>query len=168
MNRDGLEVPALIEYKQRHGRVDGFPHGETVDHQTLLCQRCDFLIPAALEDAITADNAPDIGARIISEAANGPTTPEAADILYDRGIRVVPDVLANVGGVLVSYFEWVQNRQEYYWTHEEVTDRMSRKMVAAYRQVAQRAADKSASLRQAAYEIAIDRVVKAALQRGVQ
>lgn len=168
LNRDGLDVPALIEHKRKTGRVAGFPGGEPIEGDALLGVPCDFLIPAALENAITTQNASNIQARIISEAANGPTTPEAADILFDRDIRVVPDVLANAGGVLVSYFEWVQNRQEYYWTHEEVSERMTRKMVAAYRTVAERADTDKCSLRQAAYEIAIERVVKAALERGVQ
>jgi glutamate dehydrogenase/leucine dehydrogenase len=168
VNRDGLEVPALIEHKRKTGSVRQFPNSQAVDHPALLCQPCDFLIPAALEDSVTKENAPQINARLISEAANGPTTSEAADILYQRGIRVVPDVLASGGGVLVSYFEWVQNRQEYYWTDDEVADRMAQRMVAAYRQVAERANDHDVSLRQAAYEIAIDRVVHAALQRGVQ
>ena len=167
-NPDGLDVPALIEHRNRTGGIADFPGSEPMPRDAVLTYPCDFLIPAALENSITTDNAPDIQARIIAEGANGPTTPDAADILFERGIRVVPDVLANAGGVLVSYFEWVQNRQEYYWSEEEVADRMTRKMVAAYRAVADRAAADDSSLRQAAYGIAIERVVQAALERGVQ
>lgn len=164
----GLDIPALVEHKRKTGSVAKFRGAKATDPDNLLTMKCDFLIPAALEDCITVDNAPDIRAKLIAEAANGPTTPDAAEILFGNGIRVVPDVLANAGGVLVSYFEWVQNRQEYYWTHEEVTERMTRKMVSAYRDVADRAKADKSSLRQAAYGIAIERVVKAALERGVQ
>ena len=164
----GLDVPALVEHKAQTGGVAGFPGATAVDHTELLCTPCDFLIPAALEDSITADIAPRIEARLVSEAANGPCTPDGADILNDRGITVVPDVLANAGGVLVSYFEWVQNRQEYYWTHEQVNERMAAKMISAHRAVADRARDHKTSLRQAAYEIAIERVARAAIERGVQ
>lgn len=125
-------------------------------------------IPAALEDAINAELAPRLQARIISEAANGPTTREAADILFAKGTRVLPDILANAGGVVVSYFEWVQNRQEYYWTLEEVTERMTTRLTDAYREVADRARQRSIPLRRAAYEIAAERVAKAAFERGVQ
>jgi glutamate dehydrogenase/leucine dehydrogenase len=168
VNRDGLDVGALIDHKRRTGSVAAFKGSKPVEHNALLSIECDFLIPAALENAITTDNAANIRTRIISEAANGPTTPDAGDILHDRGICVVPDVLANSGGVLVSYFEWVQNRQEYYWSAQEVSDRMTAKMVSAYRAVADRAKADDCSLRQAAYEIAIERVVKASSERGVQ
>jgi glutamate dehydrogenase/leucine dehydrogenase len=167
-NPDGLDVPELIQYKSQTGCVIDFPKSEPMPRDAVLTQPCDFLIPAALENSITSENAPLIQAKIVSEAANGPTTTEAADILFERGIRVVPDVLANAGGVLVSYFEWVQNRQEYYWSEEDVAERMTSKMISAYRAVAERAAADRSSMRQAAYGIAIERVVQAALERGVQ
>ena len=167
-NPDGLDVPALIAHKSVTGRVADFPGSEALPSDDLLTYPCDFLVPSALENSITTGNVQQIQAKIISEGANGPATPAAAQILFDRGIRVVPDVLANAGGVLVSYFEWVQNRQEYYWTEQEVDERMTGRMVAAYRSVAERAAADNSSLRQAAYRIAMERVIKAALERGVQ
>jgi len=168
VDENGLDVSKLIEHKNATGCVADFAGAKAISHDELLTMPCDFLIPAALEDSITADNAGDISAKIISEAANGPTTPDAGDILFSRGIRVVPDVLANAGGVLVSYFEWVQNRQEYYWSAALVGNRMRRRMKRAYRAVADRAVASKSSLRQAAYSIAIERVVHAALERGVQ
>ncbi len=152
----------------RTGSVIGFPGARTVEHLDVLTAKCDFLIPAALEDAITASVSRNIQARIVCEGANGPTTKEAAEILCQRGIQVVPDVLANAGGVTVSYFEWVQNRQEFYWPLGEVMDRLTTKMVDAYRQIADRAKDIRCSLRQAAYEIAIERIVQITMERGVQ
>jgi glutamate dehydrogenase/leucine dehydrogenase len=167
-NPGGLDVAALVKHKQETGCVAEFPDAQPIDPHQVLTGECDFLIPAALEDAITADVAHEIKAKIIAEAANGPTTLEAVHILFKKGITVVPDVLANAGGVTVSYFEWVQNRQEYYWTHGEVIERMTKRLVDAYRKIAERAKDEKTSLRQAAYEIAIERVVQSALERGVQ
>ena len=159
-NPKGIDVPALAEHTRRTGWVSGFSGAKPVDHLDVLCGPCDFLVPAALEDSITVQIASDVQAKIIAEGANGPTTQEAMEILDRRGIIVVPDILANAGGVTVSYFEWVQNRQQYYWTHEEVIDRMSQRLLYAYREIANRASDGSKSLRQAAYEIAIQRVVR--------
>ena len=167
-NDSGMDVDALLEYKQRTGSLAGFPGGHSVPHAAVLTAKCDFLVPAALEDCITEAIAPQVQARIIAEAANGPTTQGAMKILADKEVVIVPDILANAGGVTVSYFEWVQNRQEYYWTHEEVIQRMRSKLVAAYREIADRARDKKIVLRQAAYEVAIERVVGALMERGVQ
>jgi len=167
-NPDGLDIVALIEHKTSTGAVSGFKDGREIDQAELLTMKCDFLIPAALEDSITKDIAHDIKAKIISEAANGPTAPEADDILFKKGICVVPDVLANAGGVTVSYFEWVQNRQQFYWTLDEVNERLTKIMIDAYRDTAGRAKKHKVSLREAAYGIAIERVVQATLQRGVQ
>jgi glutamate dehydrogenase (NAD(P)+) len=167
-NESGLDLEALSCYSDRTGSVVGFPDARPVDHLDVLTAKCDFLVPAALEDAITADVAQNIQARLVVEGANGPTTQEAADILCRRGIQVVPDVLANAGGVTVSYFEWVQNRQEFYWPLEEVMTRLTTKMVDAYRQIADRAQQVKCSLRQSAYELAIERIVKITLERGVQ
>ncbi len=165
---DGIDISELAKYVKQFGSVAGFPGANPISHTAVLTMKCDFLVPAALEECITAEIAPQIQARIIAEGANGPTTLEANHILWHRGIPIVPDVLANAGGVTVSYFEWVQNRQEFYWSHEEVVQRMTEKMVAAYRQIAERAKDEKTSLRQAAYEIAIERVVQVLLERGVQ
>ncbi|MBN2022371.1 MAG: Glu/Leu/Phe/Val dehydrogenase [Pirellulales bacterium] len=167
-NPDGLDVDALIAFKDRTGSVAGFPGSRPIDPGEVFVAPCDFLVPAALEDCITAEIAPKIQAKIIAEAANGPTTQDAVHILFKRGITVVPDVLANAGGVTVSYFEWVQNRQEYYWTRDEVIDRMNARLANAYRQIADRAKEEKTSLRQAAYQCAIERVVRAALERGAQ
>jgi len=165
---NGLDIPALAEHSRRTGSVVGFPCGKAVDHRAVLCAKCDFLVPAALEECITAEIAPHVQARIVAEGANGPTTMAAAEILHTRGIPVVPDVLANGGGVTVSYFEWVQNRQEYYWSREEVISRLTERMVNAYREIADRARERCGTLRQAAYEIAMDRVVRVTLERGAQ
>ena len=167
-NPDGIDVAALIRHKEETGCVADFPYSHPIDHREVLTCDCEFLIPAALEDAITAEIAHEVKAKLIAEAANGPTTQEAVHILYDRGVTVVPDVLANAGGVIVSYFEWVQNRHEYYWTHGEVIERMTDRLVSAYRQIAERAKAEDTSLRQAAYENAIERVVRVALERGAQ
>lgn len=167
-NPDGIDVAELAKYSKRCGTIVGFPFAKAISHLEVLTAKCDFLVPAALEECITAEVAPQIQARIIAEGANGPTTIEANHILWNRGIPIVPDVLANAGGVTVSYFEWVQNRQEFYWSHEEVIQRLTDKMVAAYRQIAERAKEEKTSLRQAAYEIAIERVVQVLLERGVQ
>lgn len=167
-NPDGMDVDALIRYKEETGCLADFPGSQPIDPREVLTCDCDFLIPAALEDAITVDIAKDVKAKIIAEAANGPTTQDAMDVLFDRGVVIVPDVLANAGGVIVSYFEWVQNRHEYYWTHEEVIERMTERLLTAYRQTADRAKAEKTSLRQAAYENAIERVVRVALERGAQ
>lgn len=164
----GLDVEALVRHKEQTGGVAGFPHAREVPPDAVLTTACDFLVPAALEDSITGDTAPEIRARIISEGANGPTTWEAARVLFERGVRVVPDVLANAGGVVVSYFEWVQNRQEYYWTEEEVNTRLKEILMRAYRETAERARAEACPLRQAAYRLAIERVVQVTLERGVQ
>jgi glutamate dehydrogenase/leucine dehydrogenase len=167
-NPDGLDVPALAAYAERNDGLTGFPGGRTIEHVALLTMKCDFLVPAALEDSITEPLAPQVQARIIAEGANGPTTRAAAEILARRGVQVVPDVLANAGGVTVSYFEWVQNRQEFYWPRAEVQKRLANTMVSAYREVADHARAQKVTLRQAAYELAIQRVVKVMLERGVQ
>jgi glutamate dehydrogenase/leucine dehydrogenase len=167
-NPDGLDLQALIAHKDKKGQLTGFKGGKAIDLNDVLTAKVDVLIPAALEDAITASIAKGIKARIIAEAANGPTMPDADNILYKKGVVVVPDVLANAGGVTVSYFEWVQNRQEYYWTAQEVADRLRSKMVTCYRAAADRAKADKTSLRQAVYATAIERVVQAAVERGVQ
>jgi len=165
---NGLDIPELVRHKASTGAVCGFGGGQAMDPARLPTMKCDFFVPAALENSVTEQVARDIQARVISEGANGPTTAAADTILFSRGIRVVPDVLANAGGVAVSYFEWVQNRQESHWTLDEVYDRLTATMVRAYRQAADRAKERKSTLRQAAYEIAIQRVVKASLERGVQ
>ncbi len=168
VNPEGLDIPALSDHVQQGGDVPGFDGGEAVPREELFSQEVDILVPAALENAITVDNAETIRARLVAEGANGPTTPEACDILSRRGVTVVPDILANAGGVTVSYFEWVQNRQEFYWSAEVVDKELEKVMVRACDAVAAEAGRHDCTLREAAYRIAILRVAEAAARRGVQ
>ncbi len=164
-NPDGLDVPALIEYAREKRTVDGFSGGDAFEKDGIITWDADVLIPAAIEDVIHKDNAGEVRASIVVEGANGPTTPEADDILVKRGITVVPDILANAGGVTVSYFEWAQNIQQYQWELERVNDELSkiiRRSYAAVRDVAQ---EKKLDLRTAAFVLAIRRVGQAALAR---
>lgn len=161
----GLAVPALAEWVASNGTVAGFAGGDAVDGADVLTWDADVLVPAALENAITVENAPDIKAKIIVEGANGPTTPEADTILHERGITVIPDILANAGGVTVSYFEWAQNIQRFNWTRERVNEELAKKMREAYQAVAAVAAGRDIDLRTAAFVLAIERVGKAALSR---
>ncbi len=167
-NPDGLDIPALLRHVASGGPLTQFPHAEAFPRDELLTTEVDVLVPAALENAITARNAPEVKAKLIAEAANGPVTPRAAEILTERGVVMIPDILCNAGGVTVSYFEWVQNRQEFYWHLEKVNQELHRILTTAYRQVAELARREGVTLREAAYRIAIERVAEAALRRGVQ
>lgn len=164
----GLDIAALRRHAAETGGVAGFPGGEPLDREDLFAEPVDILVPAALEHAITENNAGRIRARLIAEGANGPTTSEAAHILQQRGVTVIPDILCNAGGVTVSYFEWVQNRQEFYWTAEKVDAELRQVMARASREVFAEAARHDCCLREAAYRIAIERVATAAAARGVQ
>lgn len=164
----GLDVAALQRHVAEAGTVVGFPGGEPIDREDIFAEPVDILVPAALEHAINEDNADRIQAKLIAEGANGPTTIEAAHILQERGVAVVPDILCNAGGVTVSYFEWVQNRQEFYWTADKVDAELRQVMVRASREVFAEAAAHGCCLREAAYRIAIERVATAAAARGVQ
>jgi glutamate dehydrogenase (NAD(P)+) len=166
-NKSGLDVPALIKHKQRTGTVHGFSNGDSVTNAEVLEYDCDVLVPAALEKVITADNAPRIKAKIVAEAANGPTLPDADVILHDRGIMVLPDILANAGGVTVSYFEWVQDMQANFWEEDEINDRLRRKMVRAFIDTYEVAQQRKIDMRQAAYVVAIARVAEATTVRGL-
>jgi len=156
----------VMAYKQVHRNVVGFPKAEPVSNHDLLELPCDILLPAALENVITADNADRIQARIIGEGANGPTTPEADQILFDKGVLVVPDILANSGGVTVSYFEWVQNQSRWYWTEQEVDERLHQMMGAAIESMHEMHERYGVSHRRAAYLVAVDRVASAMRVRG--
>jgi glutamate dehydrogenase (NAD(P)+) len=164
-NANGLNIPALVEWAAEHRTVKGFPEGDAFEGPEVLTWDVDVLIPAALEDVITEENAGDIRADIVVEAANGPTTPQADEILQERGVLVIPDILANAGGVTVSYFEWAQNIQQFRWELERVNDELSKIMRRSYSAVNAIAKDKNLSLRTAAFVLAIRRVGKAVLSR---
>jgi glutamate dehydrogenase (NAD(P)+) len=163
----GLDPAAVLRYKSANGTVVGFPEADRISNAELLELPCDILVPAALENQITAANAGRIKARIIAEAANGPTTPEADEILYDRGVLVLPDVLANAGGVTVSYFEWVQDLQDFFWPEREVNRNLEQVMVSSYEQVRAIAEQRRVHLRTAAYLLAVQRVAEATTTRGI-
>ncbi len=165
-NPAGLDIRAVEEFKAHNGTIVGFPGAEPISNEDLLILDCDVLIPAAVENQLTAANAPHIKAKIISEAANGPTTPEADAILNERGVFIVPDILANAGGVTVSYFEWVQNLMNYYWTEDEVNQKLEASMARSFNTVYNMAVSKKVTMRQAAYMVAIKRVAEAMRVRG--
>jgi glutamate dehydrogenase (NAD(P)+) len=164
-NPEGLDVPALVDWKEEHGTVKGFPGGSPFNGPDVITWPADVLIPAALEDAITKENAADVKATLIVEGANGPTTPEADEILQERGVITVPDILANAGGVTVSYFEWAQNIQQFRWELERVNAELEKVMVRAYHAVREVAGRRSIDLRTAAFVLGIERVGRAALAR---
>lgn len=165
--KQGLDIEKVLEFKEKNGSVIGFPNTEKITNEELLALDADALIPAALENQITEKNANDIKAKIILELANGPTTPEADKILDKKGVLVIPDILANAGGVLVSYFEWVQNRQGFYWTEEEVNEKLKATMVRSFNDVWSVKEKYNIDTRIAANILALERVVKAMKLRGV-
>jgi glutamate dehydrogenase (NAD(P)+) len=166
-NPAGLDIPGMLDYASQHKTIDEFPGGEPIDNERLFAMDVDVLVPAALENQITLENAPSIRARIVAEGANGPTTPEAHRVLHERGIFVIPDILANSGGVTVSYFEWVQDREGYFWTLHQVRDRMRQIMQSAFQDVMRYAEQHKVRPRIAAYMLAIDRVAFAVQLRGI-
>lgn len=166
-NRNGLNVEALLLHRKETGSIVGFSEAEEVDKETALLLDCDVLLPAAKENVITSANADRIKAKIICEGANGPTTAEADRILADRKIFVMPDILANAGGVTVSYFEWVQDRQGYFWNEQLVNARLEEIMVNSFKDVVGYAEKHSVDNRLAAYMLAVDRVAFALRQRGL-
>jgi glutamate dehydrogenase (NAD(P)+) len=167
VNPQGLDIAALSQHSERTGSVVGFPGGERVSNAELLEVPCDMLIPAAVESQITEKNADRIQTRVIVEAANGPTTPAADRILRDRGIYLVPDILANAGGVIVSYFEWVQDLQAFFWTEAEVNAKMEQILVSAFQQTVATAAQHETDLRLGAHIIGVSRVAQATRLRGI-
>jgi glutamate dehydrogenase (NAD(P)+) len=164
-NDAGLDVAALVAWTTEHRTVAGFAGGEAFDGPEIIAWPADVLIPAALEDAIDEKNASQVRAQIVVEAANAPTTPEADAILHDRGVLIVPDILANAGGVTVSYFEWAQNIQQFRWELDRVNSELEKTMRRAYASVREVAAEKKVDLRTAAFVLAIQRVGRAALSR---
>jgi len=162
----GLEPEAVRRYKAENGSVVGFPGADEISNEDLLELEVDVLLPAALENVIRGENAEKLNCKILGELANGPTTPEADDILHEKGVHVLPDFLCNAGGVTVSYFEMAQNFYMYYWTLEEVHHRLDSIMTAAYRNVILAANKHKVNMRQAAYVVAVERVVEAMKLRG--
>ncbi|MCG0276054.1 MAG: Glu/Leu/Phe/Val dehydrogenase [Thermosediminibacteraceae bacterium] len=165
-NPEGLDPVALLEYKKKNKTVKGFPGSRDITGEELLELDVDILVPAALENVITSRNADKIKAKIIGEAANGPTTPEADEILYKNGVLVIPDILCNAGGVTVSYFEWVQNLMNFYWTEEEVNNKLEHIMVKAFNEVFNIHKEYGVNMREAAYMLAIKRIAEALKLRG--
>ena len=164
---NGLDLPKLIEYAGQHKTVAGFPGADSLANEQLFQLDVDVLIPAALENQITLENAPRIKARIVIEGANGPTTPDANAHLHERGVFIVPDILANSAGVTASYFEWVQDRHGYFWTEKEVNERLEAKMCEAFDAVLQTSLKFRVDMRTAAYIVAIGRVATVTRLRGM-
>ena len=166
-NANGLDIAKMLDYAKQHKTIDGFSGGEPIENDQLFALEVEVLVPAALENQITMDNAPTIGARIVAEGANGPTTPEAHKHLHERGIFVIPDILANAGGVTTSYFEWVQDRHGYFWEEDEVNKRLEAKMVEAFDDVLKTSMKYKTDMRTAAYIVAISRVATVTKMRGM-
>ena len=166
-NPNGLDISRVIAWKQEHGTVAGFPGSTGMTNEELLEVDCDILIPAALENQITARNAANVKAKIVAEAANGPTTPEADDILHANGVFMIPDILCNAGGVTVSYFEWVQDVQKYFWSENETVGRLREIMTRAFDDVHSISINEKVDMRTAALIKGIRRVADAKLVRGV-
>ncbi|KAF1078109.1 Glutamate dehydrogenase [Methanogenium sp. MK-MG] len=165
-NPDGLNIQEVIKHKAETKSVINAPNTQTITNNEVLELDVDIIIPAALENAITKDNAGNIKAKILAELANGPTTPEADEILYNNGVHVIPDFLCNAGGVTASYFEMVQNMYMYYWTAEEVYERLDKKMTKAYHEVLYASKNHNVNMRMGAYAVAVTRVVDAMKLRG--
>jgi glutamate dehydrogenase (NAD(P)+) len=163
----GLDVPQLLRHVEEHGSVVGAPGTQPIDNDALFALDVDVLVLAALEGQITGANAHTVQARILAEAANGPVTPDADEILRQHGVTVIPDILCNAGGVVVSYFEWAQNRAALAWTLDEVNDRLRRQMLAAAEAVWDRATADGIPPRLAAQSLAIERVAEATRLRGL-
>ena len=166
-NKNGIDLKALIEFRQKNGTVHGFPGAEKADSGDLLTTECEILIPAATENVITSRNVDRVKCRILAEGANGPTTSAADDVLTDKGIFVIPDILANAGGVTTSYFEWVQDRQGYFWKESVVNEQLETIMKSSFDDVVRYAETHKVNNRIAAYMLAIDRVAYTIRQRGI-
>jgi glutamate dehydrogenase (NAD(P)+) len=167
-DKNGVDIEAMIAYAAQHkNSLEGYPNVGRITNDELLTLGVDVLVPAARENQITGSNAARIGAKIIAEGANGPTTPEADKILNKKGVLIIPDILANAGGVTVSYFEWVQDRQGYFWPLDLVNERLDHIMRSAFDQVYEAAAQYDVPLRIGAYVLAIDKVASALRMRGI-
>ncbi len=166
-NKHGLDMEALWSYRERTKKISGFPEAEAADPAELMCTECEILVPAATENQITSQNAAEIKCRILAEGANGPTTATADDILADKHVFVIPDILCNAGGVTTSYFEWVQDRQGYFWKESVVNEQLEDIMVSAFHDVVRFSENHNVNNRIAAYMLAIDRVAYTIKQRGI-
>ena len=164
---NGLDVPSLFDYNYEHRTIDGCGQGQKLTNEELLALECDYLIPAALGGAINEKNVDTINCKIVIEAANGPVTPEAADVLWSKKVPIIPDILTNAGGVTVSYFEWVQNLQQFKWELEEVDTKLETKMVKAFDEVYAIKQEKNVPMRIASFMVAIDRVARSYELRGI-
>ncbi|MDI6642167.1 MAG: Glu/Leu/Phe/Val dehydrogenase [Elusimicrobiota bacterium] len=167
IDEKGLDATKVAEHKNKTGSVINFPGSRNITNEELLELKCDVLIPAALENQITVENAPRLKAKIVAEAANGPTTPEADKILYDKGIFVIPDILCNAGGVTVSYFEWVQDLQAHFWEEKDVNERLRQIMTKSFRDVVSISNKEKVNMRLAAYLLGVGRVAQAIKIRGI-
>jgi glutamate dehydrogenase (NAD(P)+) len=165
-NSNGLDIAALLEHHSESGMVPGFAGGEDLTNAELLELECEVLVPAAIGNVVTAENAPKLRTKLVVEAANHPLTPEADDILAERGIRVMPDILVNAGGVIVSYFEWTQNLQEFRWEESRVNEELIKILARAYGEVREKAQTEGITHRQAAFHIGVERVARAVELRG--
>jgi glutamate dehydrogenase/leucine dehydrogenase len=166
-NANGIDIAKLSEHVGPHKTVNGFPGGEALTNAQLFGLEVDVLIPAALENQLTMEKAPSVRAKVVVEGANGPTTPDAHQHLHERGVLVVPDILANSGGVTASYFEWVQDRYGYFWTEKEVNERLEAKICEAFAAVLQTSTRYKVDMRTAAYMVAISRVATVTKMRGM-
>lgn len=166
-NKNGINIPEALAYLQENKTFEGYENADTVGNSELLELECDVLAPCATENQITSENAGRIKCKILAEGANGPTTPKADQILFDNGVFVIPDILANAGGVTVSYFEWVQDRMGYFWREDEVNQRLEEKMVASFNELSVLADLHNVDTRTAAYMLAIDRVAYDTKMRGI-
>jgi len=166
-NPDGIDITAAIAHKQERGTLQGLGGVEAISNDDLLLLDCDILAPCSLEQVINEENADRVKAKVICEGANGPTTPAADEILEDKGVLVLPDVLANAGGVVVSYFEWVQGLQEYFWKEDEVNAKLKEIVDKAFDETWRVHESRDVSMRMAAYGLAVQRVAEATTTRGL-
>ena len=167
LGRKQRDIRKMLDYARQHKSIDGFPGGEPIENTKLFGLDVDILVPAALENQITMENAPVIKAKIVAEGANGPTTPDAHQHLHERGVFVIPDILANAGGVTTSYFEWVKDRHGYFWEESEVNKRLEHKMCEAFDDVLGTSLRYKTDMRTAAYIVAINRVATVTKMRGM-
>ena len=166
-NSKGIDVYDLLRHVKESGTVKDYPNADAISNEDLLTLKCDILVPAAMENQITARNASQIRAKIVAEGANGPTTPEADRILGENNVFIVPDILCNAGGVTVSYFEWVQGLQFFFWSEREINVRLRDIMVRSFKDVLQTSKEKKVNMRVAALILAIERVAEATRLRGI-